>query len=42
VLLTSGYAATAGEGMVPPDVPLLAKPYDRGQLASRLRGVLSG
>ncbi len=41
VLLTSGYTggfdATDAE-----DVPLLTKPYDRGQLASQLRAVLQG
>ena len=42
VLLTSGYAAGAGEAAPPPDVPLLTKPYDRGELASRLRGMLNG
>jgi two-component system NtrC family sensor kinase len=42
VLLTSGYAASAGDGVLPADVPLLAKPYDRGELANRLRTVLSG
>ncbi len=39
VLLTSGY--TAGiETTSTEDIPLLTKPYDRGQLASQLRAVL--
>jgi two-component system NtrC family sensor kinase len=41
VLLTSGY--TAGiEATSTEDIPLLTKPYDRGQLASQLRAVLQG
>ncbi len=40
VLLTSGYSASAEAGDVPEDVPLLPKPYDRGQLATRLRLVI--
>lgn len=40
VLLTSGYSASAEGGDVPEDVPLLPKPYDRGQLAARLRLVI--
>ena len=43
VLLTSGYTneALAGEHGVPGDVPVLAKPYRREELADRLRVVLS-
>ena len=41
VLLTSGYTAGFDTESVR-DVPLLTKPYDRGQLASQLRAVLQG
>jgi two-component system, NtrC family, sensor kinase len=41
VLLTSGYAAGLGSGDGE-DVPLLTKPYDRGQLARQMRDVLEG
>lgn len=39
VLLTSGYTgeALAGEHSVPPDVPILTKPYRREELAARLK-----
>ncbi len=39
VLLTSGYTgeALAGEHSVPPDVPILSKPYRREELAARLK-----
>lgn len=39
VLLTSGYTgeALAGEHSVPPDVPILAKPYRPEELAARLK-----
>ncbi len=42
VLLTSGYTneALAGDHGVPGDVPILAKPYRREELAERLRVVL--
>ena len=41
VLLSSGYSGEA-EPQPPPGVPLLAKPYDRGQLAAKLLDALSG
>jgi DNA-binding LytR/AlgR family response regulator len=37
VLLTSGYTASVNERQVPADVPLLAKPYRRDDLAAKLR-----
>ena len=37
VLLTSGYSASVNEQQVPRDVPLLAKPYRRDDLAAKLR-----
>ncbi|MBN9562906.1 MAG: response regulator [Alphaproteobacteria bacterium] len=37
VLLTSGYTASVNERQVPRDVPLLAKPYRRDDLAAKLR-----
>jgi CheY-like chemotaxis protein len=37
VLLTSGYSASVNERQVPRDVPLLAKPYRRDDLAAKLR-----
>jgi signal transduction histidine kinase len=41
VLLTSGYTGTAlVDGAVPPDVPLLNKPYQREDLANQLRVVM--
>ncbi len=41
VLLTSGYTASAlGEQGVPPDQPLLSKPYLRKDLAEKLRVVM--
>jgi two-component system NtrC family sensor kinase len=39
VLLTSGYTGSADKGP-PHDLPLLAKPYNRNQLANHLRAVL--
>jgi hypothetical protein len=36
VLLTSGYTGPVDHGLIPADVPLLPKPYDRGGLAARL------
>jgi hypothetical protein len=42
VLLASGYVgAGIGEGQLPDDVPLLAKPYQRQDLADKLRIVLA-
>ena len=41
VLLTSGYTGEF-EKERPSDIPLLNKPYDQGQLASRVRTVLHG
>ena len=41
VLLTSGYIGGVGEGELPHDVPLLSKPYQREDLANKLRLVLS-
>ncbi|BAU88795.1 multi-sensor hybrid histidine kinase [Methylorubrum populi] len=42
VLLTSGYTGTAlDEHGVPADLPLLSKPYQRDELANKLRVVLS-
>jgi signal transduction histidine kinase len=42
VLLTSGYTATAlQDGSVPADMPLLNKPYQREDLADKLRVVLA-
>ncbi|AWI90332.1 hybrid sensor histidine kinase/response regulator [Methylobacterium sp. DM1] len=41
VLLASGYTGTAlDEHGVPPDLPLLSKPYQRDELANKLRVVL--
>jgi two-component system NtrC family sensor kinase len=40
VLLTSGYTSELSV-TADPDLPLLNKPYDRGQLAERLRDVLA-
>ncbi|GLS44235.1 hypothetical protein GCM10007884_22230 [Methylobacterium brachythecii] len=41
VLLTSGYTGTAlDEQGLPPDLPLLSKPYQRDELANKLRVVL--
>lgn len=41
VLLTSGYTGTAlDDGSVPADLPLLSKPYQREDLANKLRIVL--
>jgi len=37
VLLTSGYTASVNERQIPPDVPLLTKPYRRDDLAAKLR-----
>jgi two-component system NtrC family sensor kinase len=37
VLLTSGYSASVNARQLPPDVPLLAKPYRRDDLAAKLR-----
>jgi signal transduction histidine kinase len=44
VLLTSGYtgAVLAGEHGLPPDVPVLGKPYRRDELAARLRVIVGG
>jgi CheY-like chemotaxis protein len=42
VLLTSGYTATGGTHDLPPEVPLLRKPYVREDLAAKLSAVLSG
>lgn len=43
VLFTSGYADTAilNGGMVPPDVPMLGKPYTTDDLARKIRQVLA-
>jgi hypothetical protein len=41
VLLTSGYTYNFDQEH-PRDIPLLTKPYDRGQLAQQLRAVLQG
>ncbi len=41
VLLTSGYTGTAlDEHAVPADMPLLSKPYQRDELANKLRVVM--
>jgi hypothetical protein len=41
VLLTSGYTGTALDGQgVPDDLPLLSKPYQRDELADKIRIVL--